>query len=141
MAHLSWTGEARLHYGCVNVGFVVKDGGSYTGSPRLLAYGFDKDVSVGEDLANEFAESVPAFVAIAVPKVDGDIYTSASFPVRSEEFEKGLSADESEKLDAALKKACLIDDLYGRLTDGNKKPTKLSPLPTISQLIGESDAE
>ncbi|GAA4796392.1 hypothetical protein [Lysobacter hankyongensis] len=130
----------RLRYGCVNVAYRIESDGRIAEGTRLLAYRADRAHAASEntfDFMGNFVKSaLPGYTPAPGTTAPVATYTSRSIPVFGAETESTLSPIQIATLKAALRKACAIDDLPGRLKNGLKHAVRLETLPPMETLLG-----
>jgi hypothetical protein len=130
----------KMRYGCINVGYLIESDGKVAETMRLLSYRADRIVPsrdrTFEWLANVVRKMLPDYVPAREDRAPVATYTSRSIPVLGAETTKALDAEQQTALKSALRKACAIADLHTRLSDGQKKPVQLEPLPPLETLLG-----
>ena len=132
----------RLRYGCINVAFLIEANGKVADSMRLLAYRTDRSQKENENVFDFIRDFVNDTISDYTPAPETTIpvatYTSRSIPVFGKKTEAELTHEQQATLKSALRKACAIDDLPGRLRDGPKQPVQLEALPPLETLLGSS---
>lgn len=130
----------RLRYGCVNVAYLIESDGRIAENTRLLAYRADRTQAASENTFNfmgNFVKSVlPSYTPAPGTTAPVATYTSRSIPVFGPKTESTLSSEQITTLKTALRKACVIPDLPGRLKDGPKQAVQLENLPPLETLLG-----
>ena len=132
----------RLRYGCINIAFLIEADGKVVDSMRLLAYRTDRAQKENENVFNFIRDFMKDAVSDYTPAPETTAlvatYTSRSIPIFSKKTEAELTREQQDILKTALRKACAIDDLPGRLRDGPKQAVQLEALPSLEILLGDS---